>query len=105
MHFKRRLYRFQLKRRTSISEHINIYTKLLTDLAKLDVVIDDEDKELILLSSLPNEGHETFVLTSINGRISLSYKKVTNTLVNLEMRRNDKECSTSNTSAEVLAAR
>jgi len=42
-------------------------------LANLDVVIDDEDKALILLSSLPDEGYETFVYTLINGRTSLNY--------------------------------
>ena len=71
-------------------------------------MIDYEDKMLILLSSLnciPDEGYETFVLTLINGRTSLSYKEVTTTLVNLELRRKDKEFSTSNTSAEVLTAR
>ena len=61
LHLKMRFYHFQLKRGTSISEHI--YTKFLADLANLDVVIDDEDKTLILLSSLPDEGYETFVLT------------------------------------------
>jgi len=29
------------------------------DLANIDVVIDKEDKALILLSSLPDEGYET----------------------------------------------
>ena len=91
-----------MKRETSISDHINIYTKLLADLTNLDVVTDDEDKALILLSSLPNEGYETFVLTLINGRISLNYKEVTTALVNLELRRKDKEYSTNDTSAEVL---
>jgi len=59
----------------------------------------------MLLSSLPDEGYETFVLTLINGRTSLGYKEVTTALVNLELKRRDKECSTSDTSAEVLAAR
>ena len=79
--------------------------KLLADLANLDVVIADEDKALILLSSLPNERYETFVLTLINERASLSCKEVTITLVNLELRKKDKECSISNTSADVLTAR
>jgi len=102
LHLKKRLYRFYLKRRTSISDHINIYTKLLADLSNLNVVIDDEDKALILLSSLLDEGYETFVLILINGRTFLSYKEVTTALVNLELRRKDKESSGS-TSAEVLA--
>ena len=61
------------------------------DLANIDVVIDEEDKTLILLSSLPDEGYETFVLILINERTLLSYNKVTTTLVNLELRGKDKE--------------
>ena len=105
LHLKRRLYHFQLKNGISISDHINNSTKLLADLANLDVVIDDEDKTLILLSSLPDEGYETFVLTLINRRKSLSYNKVITALVSLDLRRKDNECSTSDTSVEVLASR
>ena len=79
--------------------------KPLADLANLDVVIEDEDKALILLSSLPDEGYEIFVLTLINGRTPLSYSEVITALVNLELRRKDKECSTSETSAEVLTTK
>jgi len=50
-----KLYRFQLKKSISIGEHMNNYTKLLADLANVDVVIEDEDKALILLSSLPDK--------------------------------------------------
>ena len=105
LHLKRRLYHFQLKGEISISDHINNYTKLLANLANLDVVIEYEYKALILLSSLPDERYETFVLTLINVRTSLSYSEMTTALVNLELRRKDKECSTSDTSAEVWAAR
>jgi len=56
-----------------------------------DVVIEEEDKTLILLSSLPGEGCETFVVTLINERTSLSYAEVTTAFVNLELRRKDKE--------------
>ena len=52
---KRRLYRF-LKKELSIAEHMNNYTKLLTDLINVNVDIKEEDKALILLNSLPDEG-------------------------------------------------
>jgi len=96
---------FQLKGGISISDHINNYTKLLANLTNLDVVVDDEDKALILLSSLPDEGYATFALTLINGRTSVSYSEVTAVLVNFELRRKDNECSTGDTSANVLTAR
>jgi len=56
---------------------------------------------VILLSSLPDDGYETFVLTLINEKSSLSYVEVTIALVNSDLRRNDKE-SFNGTSAEVL---
>ena len=55
---------------------MNNYTKLLADLANVDVVIEEEDKALILLSSLPDEDCETFILTLINGKQSLGYNEV-----------------------------
>ena len=64
LQLKRRLYHSQLKRELSIDEHN--YTKLLTDLLNVDVAIEEEDKVLILLNSLPNEEYETFILTLIN---------------------------------------
>ena len=66
LHLKRRIYHFQLKGEISISDHINNYMKLLADLTNLDVVTEDEDKALILLSSLSDKGYQTFVLTLIN---------------------------------------
>jgi len=86
LHLKRRSYCFQLNKRVSISDHINIYMKLLADLANVNVVIEDEDKTLILLSSLHDEEYEIFVLTLINGRTSFSYIEMTIALVNLELR-------------------
>ena len=102
LHLKRRLYHFQMKGGIFISDHINNYKKLLADLTNLNVVIEDEDKALILLSSLPDEGYETFVLTLINRRTSLSYNEVITALVNLELRKESSSCSTS---GKVLATR
>ena len=71
-----RLYRFQLKRELSIDEHMNNYTKLFTDLDNVDVAIEEKDKTLILLNSLPDEEYETFILTLINGKQTLNYSDV-----------------------------
>ena len=59
---------------------------------------------MIILSSLSDDEHETFVLTLINGKSSLNYDEVSTVLANHELRRKDKE-SSSSTSAEVLTAR
>jgi len=68
---------------------MNNYIKLLTDLANVDKVIKNEDKILILLSSLSNDDYETFVPTLINGKQFFSYNEVSAALVE------DKESSSS----------
>ena len=80
-------------------------TKLLVDLVNVDVKIEEEDKMLILLNSLPNEEYETFTLTSINGKQTINYSYVSAALVNYEVRRKDKQSSSNGTSAEALMTR
>ena len=44
LQLKRRFYRFQMKRGLFIDEHMNNYTKLLTDLVNVNVEINEEDR-------------------------------------------------------------
>ena len=84
---------------------MNHCTKLLTDLVNVDVDIEEKDKILILLNSFPDEEYETFVLILINGTQSLNYNDVSAALVNYEVRRKDKQSSSSSTSAETLVVK
>jgi len=52
----------------------------------VDVEIDEEDKVIILLNSLPEEEYQTFTLTLINRRKFLNYNEVFAALVNYEVR-------------------
>jgi len=90
LQLKRRLYRFQIKRGCSIKEHMNSYKKLLTDLINVDVKIDEKDKAVILLNSLPEEEYGTFTLIMINGRQFLNYNEVFAALMNYEVRRQNR---------------
>ena len=77
LQLKSKFYRFQMPRGCSINGHsINghmiSYRKLLTDLVNVDVEINEEDKAVILLNSLPRKEYETFTLTFLNGRKSLT---------------------------------
>jgi len=69
---------------------MNNYTKLLTDLANMDVLNEKENKALILLNSLPDEEYETIVLILINGKQTLNYSNVSTGLENYEVRTKDK---------------
>ena len=88
-----------------MDEHMNSYTKLLTDLVNVDVKINKEDKTVILLNSLPEEEYETFTLTLINGKQTHNYSKVSAALINYEVRRQDRRSSSEGTSAEALTVR
>jgi len=105
LQLKSKLYSFQMQRGCFINEHMNSYTKLLTDLVNVDVEIDEEDKAVILLNSLPQEEYETFTLTLINERKSLSYSEVYAALVSYEVRRQDRLSSSESTTTESLAVR
>jgi len=94
-----------MQRGCSINEHMNSYTRLLTDQVNVDVKIDEEDKVVILLNSLPREEYGTFTLTLINERKSLNYYEVSAALVSYEARRQDRLSSSENTTAEALAER
>ena len=50
---------------------------------------------MILLSSFLDEKYETFVLTLISGKASISYNDVSVAFVNHEVRRKDNEFSSS----------
>ena len=62
-----------------------ITTRSFLQLVDVDEMIKNEDKVLILLSSLPDEEYETFILILINGKQLLSYSDVLATLVNHEV--------------------
>ncbi|XP_020266328.1 uncharacterized protein LOC109841800 [Asparagus officinalis] len=69
-----------------------------------NIMMEDEDKAMLLLCSLPDDEFSTFVLTMINGRTTVSYKEVTSALVNYELRKNDSEPS-EKASGDALAVR
>ena len=100
LQLKRRLYPFQMKRECSTNEHMNSYTKLLTDLVNVVFEIDEEYKAVILLNSLTKEEYETFTLTLINERKFLNYNEVSAALVNYEVRRQDRLSSSGSTTTE-----
>ena len=64
---------------------MNNCIKLLADLINVVVEIEEEDKAVILLNSLPDEEYETFVLTLIYSKQTLKYSDVSAALVNYEV--------------------
>jgi len=105
LQLKSKLYGFQMQKGCSVNEHINRYTKLLTDLVNVDVKVDEKDKAVILLNSLLVEEYETFTLTFINDRQTLDYHEVSSALASYETRRKERQPSQSSSSTEALLVR
>ena len=68
-----------MKEKTSVLEHLNFYNKIISELLSVDMKIDEEDKTLILLSSLP-EPFDHIVTTILYGKETLILE-VTTTLL------------------------
>ena len=51
---KKQLYSLRMKESTSILQHFNAFNRILSDLLALEVKLKEEDKTLLLLSSLPS---------------------------------------------------
>ena len=74
-------------------------------MVNVDVMIDEEDKAIIFLNSLPEEEYETFTLTFINGRQTLDYHEVSSALASYETSRKERHPFQSSSSVEALAVR
>ncbi|KAH9799312.1 hypothetical protein KPL71_000313 [Citrus sinensis] len=94
LYMKRRLYTFSMKEGVAIKDHLDEFNKLILDLENVNIDLEDEDRALILLSSLPDT-FEHFVDTLLYGRQTLMLKDVKSALElkDLKKRSNGKDQS------------
>nr|GEW88640.1 retrovirus-related Pol polyprotein from transposon TNT 1-94 [Tanacetum cinerariifolium] len=71
LYLKKKVFTFYMHAGKKLSEHIYEFNKLIGDLAKIDIDIDDKDQALMLLTSLP-PSYDNFVETLLYGRDSFT---------------------------------
>ena len=76
----------------AVLEHLNFFNKIISELLTVDVKIDEEDKALILLSSLL-ESYDHIVITMLYGKETLILEEVTSTLLSNEIRKSPNQGS------------
>ena len=82
---KQRLYTYKMKEGTLISDHIDEFNRIITDMKNIDLKIEDEDQALILLCSLPPT-FDNFVNSMLYGRESITLEIVENSLKSADLR-------------------
>ena len=88
LYLKKQLYGPHIKEGEAILEHLNFFNKVISEVLTVDVKID-ENKTLILLSSLP-ESYDQIVTIMLYGNKTLILKEVTSTLLSNEIRKKAK---------------
>lgn len=82
---KKKLYTLQMEEKSSITYHIDVFNKIILNLKDINVELDDEDKAILLLCSLPSSYKhlvDTLMyrrqpLTTVNVKETLSSKQAT----------------------------
>ncbi|GKE37122.1 hypothetical protein Tco_1460527 [Tanacetum coccineum] len=101
LRLKDRLYTFHMKPGTSVQDHLDGFNTILIDLENLDVDIDDEDKAVLLVISLPASYKHFKEIILYGNRETLSFDNVKFAMLSKQMYDDDVEPE----SAEGLVAR
>jgi len=80
LYLKQKLYGLKMQEGNDLTQHVNIFNQIITDLAQLDVKIEDEDRAIILLCSLPFS-YEHIVTTLTYGKETIKVEEITAVLL------------------------
>jgi len=86
LYLKKQLYGIRMNEGTTVLEHLKFFNKVISELLIVDVKIDELDKVLILLSSLP-QLYDHIIPTMLYSKETLILKEVTSTLLSNEIRK------------------
>jgi len=86
VYLKQKLYRLKMQEGSDFVEHMNAFNQVVTDLARLSVKIDDEDRAILLLCSLPLS-YEHLITTLTYGKETIKVEDVTAALLSYDMRK------------------
>ena len=84
LYLKKKLYGLRMNKGTTVLEHLNFFNMVISELLTVNVKIDEEDKALILLSSLP-ESYDHIITTMLCGKKTLILEEVMSTFLSNEI--------------------
>ena len=102
IYLKRQLYGVRMKEGTEIADHLNVFNTLICQLTSMDVKIDDEDKVVNLLCTLPESWGQVVSSISLSTNDILEFDNVVGELLSEDLR---KKSSFKTSSQEALVVR
>ena len=81
LRLNKRLYTIHMSEGTSMQSHLNEFNSIIVDLESLDVKIDDEDKTILLVVSLPPSFKHFKEIMFYGNHTSLSFENVKSNLL------------------------
>jgi hypothetical protein len=102
IYLKRQLYSLRMKEGSKVAEHLNVFNTLICQLTDMEVKIQEEDKAITLLCSLPESWDHFVTSISLSTADSLKFESVVGALLSEEVRR---KSSTETAASEAMVAR
>eukprot|EP00253_Pinus_taeda_P009271 PITA_09271 len=87
---QKKLYNLRMKDGDSVTEHLNTFNTLVTQLASVDIKISDEDKCISLLCSLRDSWDSLAIIIGSNAT-TLHFDEIVSSLLTEEMRQKNME--------------
>ena len=91
-----------MKEGSKVAEHLNVFNTLICQLIDMEVKIQEEDKAITLLCSLPESWDHFVTSISLSSTNSLKFESVVGALLSEEVRR---KSSTEIATSEAMIAR
>ena len=94
---KQELYGLKMQEGANLTEHVNAFNRVISDLARIEVKVEDEDRALLMLTSLP-KSYKGLVVTLTYGKTSITSSEVQTALLSYDQR--EKKTSEEGASAD-----
>ena len=98
---RKKLYHLRMEDGDSVTDHLNVFNTLVSQLVSVDIKMEEEDKCITLLCSLPDSWDNLVVAIGSSTKSALKFEDIVSSLLSEEMRRKSMESQ----NADVLSVR